>query len=321
MHMKKFLIIFLLSSGLFAQDIWVIGKTYLLHHENEKTHTLNKTPNSSAYDKANCRLWVTDQNQLYSIERNKRTLRGNAEAILSEINDTFLTLGTNGKVELRDSEGEVLKSFPAPWSTRPTTIVHIKDFTFALIESGDNNLSLQIYDQDFNVVRETVVARNRFLWNIPKLLVDEKKELVWIAYTVSQPWALYAPVLEKRTFKGDLLSSEQWKERGVLFDACLEENGNVLLSRDISSQSPYSVPIHSYLEKISSQVETVFSHEENQFIDSLSCQNNEIAFISRSFFGSDGSTIRIWDKTHKEMSKTLFKLPDPAWKIYSCPVQ
>ena len=316
--MKKFILCFLLTAHCFSQDIWVMGKTYLLHSENGKHFVLkNKMAESWGYDKTNCRLWVTEKNILYSMDRKKRTQRGEAQKILTDLTDSFLTLSLDGKIESRDEQGRVLATYLAPWKKLPVSVGKTKDFVFALIES-DNTLTT--YKKDFTLVRETLISEKRDFWNLPKLVVNEKTATIWIGYTVTQTWTLYAPVLEKRNFKGELLYKKEWQERGILFDLCLEANGDALVSRDVPSNSGYTVPVHSYLERISltQKEETVFSHQENLFIDSLSCQKNEIAFISRSIFGSDGSTVEIWDKTHEKFSKTLVKLPDPAWKIYSC---
>lgn len=320
--MKKLLLLLFVCANVFSQDIWVVGKTYLFHSENGKHHVFkNRKADSWGYDNAHCRLWVTDQNVLYSMDRNKRIARGEAKKILTDVSETFLTLSVSGQMEVRNEEGRILSTHPSPWSTLPVAFAQTRKYVFALTEA-DNTLTLHTYNKDFSKVSETSLSEKKDFWNTPKLVADEQTDSVWVGYTVTQAWTIYAPVLEKRNSTGALLHKQEWKERGILFDVCRETNGDALVSRDIPSNSGYTVPVYSFLEGLSvaKSSQTLFAHRENLFMDSLSCGPKEIAFVSRSIFGSDGSTVEIWDRTPKKGSKTLVKLPDQAWKIYSCQV-
>jgi len=305
---------------------WVSGPEYLAYSDlsaNEPV-VIQQKVSSEAFIEEGCRLWVRDESSgnlsSYSPKRRLELPDPTGEILSDGLDGEFVTRTLDGTaIERRGNDGKVLETIAAPWAQAVVRIVGGPEGQRWALLNRTKSLTLLSLDKHFQTLKETPIAQSQDFWGTPKLVVDSTARTLWVGYSATRPGLSYAPHIARVGFDGKIEKVVQWSEKGLFFDACLDEEFSLLASRDKPS-SAYTVPVYSYLESISAtgEVAVRYEAETNWFIDALVCQPDRLWMVQRSIFGSEGSYLVSWDRIKGSPAKRLHRLPAPARKLYAC---
>jgi len=305
---------------------WISAPDYAIYTDLKSPDpvVLTKKISSEGFDSETCSLWTreADTGKLSALApKAKRELPGVSGEILSDWTGTdFLTRSQDGKsVERRDRDGKVLETVGASWAGEAVRVVSTPDGKRWALLSRAEHLVLLHLDEKYGTRKETPIAKSTDFWGTAKILVDTKGRKLWVGYAATRPGLIYSPHVARLDFEGKVEAVYQWKEKGLFFDACLDEEFSILASRDIPS-SPYTLPVYSTLESLASdgEIKTRYEAETNYFIDALACQTDRVLMVQRSIFGSDGSYLVNWSRVPGASTQRLLRLPGPARRLYAC---
>lgn len=319
---------FFLSTWVFgaAPSGWIVGEDFVARTDLKSSLkvTAGLEPRGWALDEKSCRLWVVTEDGVlasFSPRRSAGIAEEGVDQILSEVEGGyFYTRGRDQRtLEQRTAEGTVAKSWPKPWVKSAQTIVRHGGRAWAL-SNDDKKIWLSHLDADLNETKQTVVSENFELWGDTRVYLDAETKSLWVGFTRTTLTHIYSPSVRRFDFEGNALSEYVGKERGLFFDACLDAGRGLLFSRDLPSDSGYTVPLHSFLETLSpdAQVKGEYAAETNYFIDSLGCRPDRVYMLQRSIFGSDGNHLVVWKRGAAGIGERLTRLPGKGKKLYVC---
>ncbi len=303
--------------------LWIVGEHYVSFVDQEHVpHTLSDVnPTSWGFNASSCQLWVSDESSgkllLFASKGNRNTISLKGAHILSDINEgNFFT--RNGQLlQKRADNGNILKEAALPWTPYSESVAFNGEHLWSLNYSPNSHrFWLTRLDNDWKFGSEQTILEQEDTISHRKLMLNRTSDTLWLGYSVWNQHP-YSPVVEKRGTSMELLQRFVWNERGLFFDMCADSADSAIVSRDRSSNSGYTIPIFSYLEKLAgSSAHKIYESETNWFIDTIACLDDRIYFAERSIFGSDGSHLVFWNR--KDRGQRLFRLPAKAHKIFSC---
>lgn len=322
--MRGLIIISLCWAGLAqARELWIVGKGYVGHTDLKKppTYFQDMEIASDGFDASLCRVWVSDETRGHLKQFGAAGLVdavATSVRILSSVtNERFVTTA-GSKWELRDRKGQVLSSKEAGWAGSSEQLELGWERAWSLNLEG-NHLWLTHLDGAFTETKRTELSKTTEIWGYQKLTYDRAGDALWVGFTHTTATHIYSPTARRLSLEGDQKASFDWKERGLFFSSCLDGN-HWLMARDIPSDSGFTVPVYSFLEKLGADgsKSTYYSGNTNDFIDATVCAPDAVYMIQRSIFGSDGSYLVRWDRTAGQLGEQLFRLPGPARALYLC---
>lgn len=308
--------------------VWIVGEGFI-GRTDLVSAVVNQTkisPSSWALDRNGCRLWVSDEKtgQLARLSPDGSTLTApdNVSRILSDPdkNGQFLTRSPGGsRVEQRDASGSLVSQSEHRWVENSEHVVRHQNFSYSLNASEETRkLLITRLDATLTEVGQSLVSKRLSPWGERRLALDPLGGL-WVGFTApglksSVAWA------ERWSFEGRRETQHAWPERGLLFDLCAEPDGSVLVARDIPSDSGFTVPFYSYLERVKrdGSTQTYYQTDVNYFIDSVACHAESVWMVQRSIFGSDGSYLVRWNPKAGGLGDSLFRLHNKVKKLYFC---
>lgn len=324
-------LLLLLSLNAIARNIvgglWIVGENYAAFVDENHTPKYFQTfPTSWGFDRLSCRLWVVDENtkKLSAFEPTQKVieLSESVDAILSDIKDNRFITKNGTLVQERTDLGRLVRQSALSWASYSEGVVFDGKSAWSLnFDSQAPKFWLQHFSLPFSEEKEEWISSTLNTIAFRKILFEKTSGTLWLGYSVTNHVPPYSPVVEQRDRGMKLIQRHLWGERGLFFDFCAQDNGSVLVSRDRSSNSGYTVPLYSFLEHFSIlPPTTLYVGDMNLFIDSVTCGSSVVYMIQRSIFGSDGSHIVRWDRTPGTLGERLFRLPGRAHKIYECSV-
>ncbi len=312
-------------------SLWIVGQNYVLRSDaSGNPASVSTAPVESwGFDSAGCRMWIQEEggglrrfdkagSVTQSTEKVARILSGTGEG-------SFLSRSWESaeRLEIRDADGKRLRVFDADWVAQSEQ-VGWEDRSLGVwslnVDERARKMSIIRLDSDFASAEMRTVAQPFNTFGYRRLLLDPARKFLWIAYTAAPINFPYAPAVQRHTIAVGPPSLWRSDEKGLSFDGILDADGSLLLARDIPSDSGFTVPFYSYIQRHSPEgvVSTLYQSDINFFIDSLTVDATSIYMVQRSIFGSDGSFIVRWDREPGQIGKSLFRLPGPARKIFAC---
>lgn len=323
-HIALFLGLVLFSTTAMADYHWVVGQDYVVQFHDEQQALIHKlTPNSWALDKESCSVWVTDRaNTLFKFAPQKAPIKsGKALRVLNDpINGEFFTVSPDGGwLQKRAEDGKIKIHYNRKWAQYSSRIATLGDKKWTLGRSyRPDQLWLSPLDEELNDGEHIPVADGH-LFARDFVLAAAEQNKIWIGYTMMAAGQAYTPRIKRFDAETNKLEHEYaWKDRGALFDMCLESDGSVIASRDVPTSS-FTVPVYPFLEQLlptTKTSKTYYQGDTNWLIDAVSCQDDRILMAESSVARESSSRVSEW---WREGDKTgLLKLPSRAYKIYSC---
>jgi hypothetical protein len=313
----------ILSSVAFSDSVWIVGEGYTAHFDTERTALTYQAVDAHSWslDGEECLLWVAekDSDDLMVLSPNGPSSRGKVRRILSKLsNKKFLTLSTKGLLQERDENGTVLTERSVSWLTDAESVTATQTGAVVLHRNDDaRKLWLSHLNLKSEFMKTSVLSQGRDIWGNSRMEWDPTTQSLWVGYAITSGGHSYTPVVNRLNEEGKIQSTISWKERGLLFDICVEPMGGLLISRDVPT-SPFTVPLKSFVEKLpqTGKPEVIYSAPQNEIIDSLSCDPERLYFAQHSLLGG-GSSLRVWERETKKI-KEITKLRGRARKIFSC---
>ncbi|MBI4403452.1 MAG: hypothetical protein HY537_04785 [Deltaproteobacteria bacterium] len=317
---------FLFVSNLGLARVWIMGQNYVgyLDKKNEWHSIASVIPTSWGLDSSHCRVWLAEEakSTLMYTAGGPLQKTGSAKKILSDVEKgIFLTQSYDRpEVQIHNQEGTITQTVQAPWVIYSERIVRNHDQSWSLnFDETSQKLWLSHLDPNLLETSTTLLSQHTTVWPTLRMVYESLNDILWLGWTAATTSKPYSPRIQRRSRQGELQSDKIFADKGVFFDMCANEDKSLLISRDIPSDSGFTVPVYSFLENIdaSGKVQTVYSAEVNWLIRSIACQKDRVYMIQQSLFGSGGNRLVEFDLIYgKESVLTL--LPGQAWKIYSC---
>lgn len=305
--------------------LWIVGENYVAFaDEKPPPKYFQAFPTSWGFDRLSCRLWVVDKNtkKLSAFEPTQQVfeLSEPVDAILSDIEENRFITKNGTLVQQRTDLGRLVQQSVLSWAPYSEGVVfHGKSAWSLNFDFQAPKFWLQHFSIPFSDEKEEWISSTLNTIAFRKILFEKTSGTIWLGYSVTNHVPPYSPVVEQRGRDMKLIQRHLWGERGLFFDFCAQGDGSVLVSRDRSSNSGYTVPLYSFLERFLILPPTkLYEGDVNLFIDSVTCRSPIVYMIQRSIFGSDGSHLVRWDRTQGTLGERLFRLPGRAHKIYEC---
>ncbi len=318
-------LILLLTGICQAETIWILGDYYVAKSDGKKIEwKADITPNSWSFNAEQCSLWVEDEDS-GKLFRSTDTTFTDTEQKAHLLSDatlgTFFTRSPEGMLQLRNSEGVVKQEYKTPWVAHSKKMIVSAHGTWSINDDRDNRknwLGRVLYTGE--EVTQIDLLPGMVIWPNHRLLVNETNGDFWLGYSTGEQGKPFTPIVEHRDREGNLKKSYRWKDKGLFHDFCMDRDHSVLVSRDIPSDSGFTVPLDSFLERLMPGKEstTELALASNLIADGLACAPDAIYFAEHSLFGSEGRHLQRWDRNPSHKPVELFDLPGPAQKLYHC---
>ena len=221
----------------------------------------------------------------------------------------------------RDLTGDRIFSLSANWVEQSQRIIFHDDTFWSL---GADTTTHRLWLSRVNlegVETDKVIAPQPYnSFGDFRVLLDPSRKLLWLGFTAGRPGLSYAPIVENYNWGTQKTFGWNPDGKGRLFDAIIDLDGSLLMARDVPSDSGFTVPFYSHLERISIEGvgATYYQSDLNYFIESAVPTAQKLFMIQRSIFGSDGSYLVEWDRRPGEIGERLFRLPGSAKKLFVC---
>ncbi len=334
--MKLLLILWVQFAALCGsgQSIWTVGEKALVCYDGAGV-VLNRwviNPRSWSFDADACRVWVEGADGIFQFSTNGASkptaLIG---SLVSDVlgNSIFLREG-NILIRADRSGMEIDRIDRAEFSTLRRMVASLSGYWSIHRSFQRDGLWLMELGRSLKPTGRLSLSEGVDLWGVEKLF-SGTAGAVWIGFTASTPKSAYSPVVALAEPDSKLVFKRSYHERGIFFDGCVypangssgrpndEPNDEMIVARDIPSNSGFTVPVQAYLEKVNRNgvTTTVYSAETNWLIESLSCHPGYLWMVQRSMFGSDRSRLMRLN-FQSSNADWVADIADRIHQIYSC---
>lgn len=323
--MRLFLIVTALTClSVSAKPLWIVGENYLGVYDlgSGLKLALEVEPVSFGFDREACKVWLTDSGQnlnVYDSGLGAKVVASSTEQVISSQTDGYFFTVSQGSVYKRDASGSVMASWPRDWTQSVVQLLFAERIALQYLPKEDS-LWLNHLDENLEVVHKTEIPSGKTVWQKPRVLSDKTAGDIWVGFSTKTATHVYSPIVELRKTSGEREKLFEWNERGLFLGFCLNGERELLVARDVPSDSGYTVPLYSYLDRVSPSkpVQRFYGADVNYLIDALTCSDTEVFLAERSIWSSEGSYLVRWDKTPEKAGVRLLKLPGKALELYDC---
>lgn len=321
--MRKLFWWFAWSSIVHASTYWIIGEDYIdtVDGSGSPLHSWFLRPSSYGFDSKNCRVWAEESSaiNIFGTDGYRKSTTVSGSIVSDRLSDSiFIRSGEN--LHQFNEDGTLVESKFDPDYSSVQRLVNAEPGFWALHHQPVRKNSLWVSRVSLQLEngKPILLSTGHDRWSTQKIFPDGTGG-AWVGFTTATPTTAYSPAVAKIDSNGNVVLKRVFKERGLFFDGCPLPSGEFLLSRDIPSNSGFTVPVYSFLESIAvaGTSSTLYSAETNYFIDSVLCERDFVTMAERSIFGSDGSFLSRWDFGATQ-SYRLVRLRGRVQQIYHC---